>query len=372
VDSHALAKSLARYTTNEEKLIKSPTIEGLKNYWSEAWNYFEWTIIVIFWVLVILRIRAIVMISELNLHPNGDEFSNFQSMAFIFAYQQDLFALWLTMNWLRLLKFLRIPPFSGPLTQSIMDTLSSSTVFVFVLIIFYIVLTFALSYHIAFGLDLPDYKDYGTSLMSLFQFLFGNWDYPTLFNSNKVFGPILFMLFIVFTSLVLLNLLIGVLGEAYGEAQEANEKRWSRFVTRLMIESIEERCVPPNRPKYFFYEYELAELEEADEVRLDMDELEKEGSNEQLIYYDDDELDELIAGGEEVVEDEDEEAPQEGSTTKKKVKKVGHKIKKLKRKQEEFRDEVKKGFADVHKKIDLLAELIANTHKPAPKDPNAN
>ena len=47
VDSHALAQELAQYTTSEEKLIKSPTIEGLKNYWSEAWNYFEWTIIVV-------------------------------------------------------------------------------------------------------------------------------------------------------------------------------------------------------------------------------------------------------------------------------------------------------------------------------------
>jgi len=293
-------------------------------------------------------------------------------MAFIFAYQQDLFALWLTMNWLRLLKFLRIPPFSGPLTQSIMDTLSSSTVFVFVLIIFYIVLTFALSYHIAFGLDLPDYKDYGTSLMSLFQFLFGNWDYPTLFNSNKVFGPILFMLFIVFTSLVLLNLLIGVLGEAYGAAQEANEKRWSRFVTRLMIETLEERCKPPNRPKYFFYEYELTELEEADEIRLDIDELEKEGSNEQLIYYEDDELDEMIAaGGEEPEDDEDDSSPQPDGSTKKKVKKVGHKIKKLKKKQQEFREEVKQGFVDIHKKIDLLAKLISGENT-SEKDPNAN
>ena len=43
----------------------------------------------------------------MNLHPAGNEFSNFQSMAFIFAYEQDLFALWLTLNWLRLLKFLR-------------------------------------------------------------------------------------------------------------------------------------------------------------------------------------------------------------------------------------------------------------------------
>jgi len=371
VDSRALAKSLAQYTTNEEKLIKSPTIEGLKNYWSEAWNYFEWSIIVIFWVLVILRIRTMVMISETDLHPPGDKFTNLQSMAFIFAYEQDLFALWLTMNWLRLLKFLRIPTFSGPLTQSIMDTLSSSTVFVFVLIIFYIVLTFALSYHIAFGLDIPDYKDYGTSLMSLFQFLFGNWDYSILFNSNKVFGPILYMIFIVFTSLVLLNLLIGVLGEAYGEAQEANEKRWSRFITRLMIESLEERCKPPNRPKYFFYEYELAELENAEEVRLDIDEQEKEGSNEQLIYYDDDELDEMI--GEEEPEDgaDDEDAPRAEGSTKKKVKKVGHKIKKLKKKQEEFREEVRQAFADMQKKFDLLAQHLVDS-KSTEKDPNAN
>lgn len=49
------------------------------------------------------------------------------------------------------------------MVQSVMDTLQSSTVLVFVFIVFYVVLSFSLCYHIAFGPDIPDYATYAES-----------------------------------------------------------------------------------------------------------------------------------------------------------------------------------------------------------------
>jgi hypothetical protein len=53
-----------------------------------------------------------------------------------------------------------MPKFTGPMVQSVMDTLQNPAVLVFVFIVFYIVLSFSLCYHIAFGQDIPEYATY--------------------------------------------------------------------------------------------------------------------------------------------------------------------------------------------------------------------
>jgi len=259
-------------------------VRGFAEYSSMGWNYYEWLIIIIFMILLVLRCRILVMWSELNLHPLG--YSNFQSVGTLEAYYQDLFAAFLLLNWLRLLKFFRIPAWTGPQTQSIMDTLTAKTVIVFVFIIFYVVLVFSLGYYVAFGTDVEAYSLFGKTAMTMFQALFGNWDYVTLEDSNKIFGPLLFITFLIFVGLVLMNLLIGVLGEAYSTAQELNQKRWNRYITRLMINTIHKRCQPPETESRSLLEGTTEKLKQL--LRLDYAFVE---SNEKPIYFNDQQLD---------------------------------------------------------------------------------
>ena len=90
------------------------------------------------------------------------------------------------------------------MVQSVMDTLQNAAVIVFVFIVFYIVLVFSLCYHIAFGPDLPEYATYAESAISIFQGLFGGPDYGSLLASNAVFGPVLFVFFMLFTIVLLM------------------------------------------------------------------------------------------------------------------------------------------------------------------------
>ena len=139
-----------------------------------------------------------------------------------------------------------------------MDALTATTVIVFVAIIFYVLLVFSLAYYIAFGPDLESYKGYSTTMYVLFSPVITRlawrcskhysetgitilWKIPTksLVQCcswvSFVVLKITCAVFFVFVSLVLMNLLIGVLGQAYEEAQGLNEKRWNRFITNLMI-----------------------------------------------------------------------------------------------------------------------------------------
>jgi hypothetical protein len=123
-----------------------------------------------------MEIAQIKRMSIMDLHPASDEYINFMPWATLAAYQRDLLSLFVLMHWLRLLKYLRyanfkdilktvrIPPFTGPMVQSISDTVKASRVIIFEVVIMYVVLTFAVTFHIAFGPDVQSFSNYGSSL----------------------------------------------------------------------------------------------------------------------------------------------------------------------------------------------------------------
>jgi len=186
----------------------------------------------------------------LDYQVNAFTYFDAYNVASISAYFQDLLSVFILMNWIRMLKFLRILPFTGPVVQSIMDTLQSRAVRIFIAIIAYMLVIFGLGFHIAFGPDLLGYNRWPDSILTLVQIVFGQFDYPSLYTSNKVFGPFFFAVFMIFLALILMNLLIGVLGKSYENAQELNIARYNRYITHLMMDSIEERCNPKKQDKH--------------------------------------------------------------------------------------------------------------------------
>jgi Polycystin cation channel len=71
--------------------------------------------------------------------------------------------------------------------------------------------------------------------LTLFRWTFGDVDYPSVDQAGLVMGPLLYTLFMFFVSLLLLNLLIAVLTEAYTTVHERNTQQWERSITLLMI-----------------------------------------------------------------------------------------------------------------------------------------
>jgi hypothetical protein len=59
------------------------------------------------------------------------------------------------------------------------------------------------AYHISFGVDVLVMRSLWNSLTGLVQMLFGGFDYDSLEQSNKAFGPLFFLMFMCFSGLVL-------------------------------------------------------------------------------------------------------------------------------------------------------------------------
>ena len=52
-----------------------------------------------------------------------------------------------------------------------------------------VILGFAMSFYWAFGLDVHGFRSVSASLMSLFQFVLGIFDYDELWASNRILAP---------------------------------------------------------------------------------------------------------------------------------------------------------------------------------------
>ena len=90
------------------------------DYFQEPWNYYEWSVVFVTVVVTVFRIINMSSVGIYHYDGNGP-FFNSQTLADRTFTEKSLFAVLLVLVYLRGLKLLRIPPFTGPVTQSIMD-----------------------------------------------------------------------------------------------------------------------------------------------------------------------------------------------------------------------------------------------------------
>jgi len=80
-----------------------------------------------------------------------------------------------------------------------------------------------------------------SSSLTLVGFVFGGFETENIFQVSPIGGPILFISFMSFAALVLLNIFVAVISEYYTETQE-DIKSWELFVDKIIFEdTMEER-----------------------------------------------------------------------------------------------------------------------------------
>jgi polycystin 1L2 len=105
------------------------------------------------------------------------------------------------------------------------------------LLIFYF--GFAQMGYLAFSVDVDEFRTFGRTLLTLFRSLVGDLDYDTLYDANRVVGPIFYIAFYTLMLLVLVNVFIAILGDAHQTiVQEDQEKE----VGAVSVEWSDTRC----------------------------------------------------------------------------------------------------------------------------------
>jgi len=98
----------------------------------------------------------------------------------------------------------------------------------------FVLLSFAITYYLAFP-DIFDMRDLGHSFIYVVSMIFGVFDFPPLENSNRFFGPVLWLFFVLFVTLIFMNMFIAVISEIYVRVYNDHSDFWERHMTELLV-----------------------------------------------------------------------------------------------------------------------------------------
>ena len=122
------------------------------------------------------------------------------------------------LNWFKLVSYLSIAPSFGKLTRTLaralQPVLSFATVFVFVFF------GFAQAHCMVLYDRSEAFATITKSSFTLLRSLLGDFDFETLHSNERIYGPILFISFISISSLVILNMIIAIISDAYCEVDQ--------------------------------------------------------------------------------------------------------------------------------------------------------
>jgi len=77
--------------------------------------------------------------------------------------------------------------------------------------------------HIAFGTDMRAFSTPEYAFQTSLDMLIGNGDLPGMFDANRVMGPLYYILFTIVMTLILINVFIAIISEAYVAAIDESE-----------------------------------------------------------------------------------------------------------------------------------------------------
>eukprot|EP00753_Platysulcus_tardus_P013490 PLAT3689.3.p1 GENE.PLAT3689.3~~PLAT3689.3.p1 ORF type:complete len:1033 (+),score=392.11 PLAT3689.3:44-3142(+) len=136
---------------------------------------------------------------------------------------------------LQLARYLKVSRTMGIFVLAVVHMVEDASKFLLVYGVF--VLGFTLSFHIALSAAAVEgFHTLMDSFSSLNLMLFGDFDYHSIAVGNGALGPLLVALFFLISVLLLLNLLIAVLCDAYGAVKEAAEVEWSMELANQVLD----------------------------------------------------------------------------------------------------------------------------------------
>merc|ERR1711865_1347972 len=125
------------------------------------------------------------------------------------------------LTWFKLFKYLgEIGSFS-----LLLNLLSAAfnNLAVFSVIFLVVNLGFMHSFCLAFGLSMKDFSDPYMTFFTLIRLAMGDFDFHELYKTNRLLGPVLFLLYCVLTFFILVNVFIAIISDAFEEAKSMTQ-----------------------------------------------------------------------------------------------------------------------------------------------------
>eukprot|EP00756_Hemistasia_phaeocysticola_P053940 Hpha_TRINITY_DN29888_c0_g1::TRINITY_DN29888_c0_g1_i1::g.2886::m.2886 len=196
-----------------------------KGYFDSLWNVIDLVNLIIFVVVFGYRFRLRSDLQDLEIRTET-QFLQLYPIAWQQGFVTYLSSTNIILSFMKLVKYLGRIRMLSQLMQTIrFSVFPLLNVFTVVTVI---ILGFSLSFMLAFGSDVYDYRDLSYSIISLFRIWTGKnqFDFRALQDSNEVLANLLFVMYNVWMVFVMTYVILAIVCEAYFKA--ADQQRYTR------------------------------------------------------------------------------------------------------------------------------------------------
>ena len=213
---------------HEYKEYKYKMWPTMKSHLSDFWNVMDIGTLVVAVFLIYLMFYQFDVVSEMLKDPKNIDSSKLQNMGFWATQATSTAGVQALMLWLKVFKFVAVTHKLEKLFEAIVKSIPAALELLVVYFIF--IVAFAVSGLIIFGNDVPLFTDLNVSFQTSIRVaLFQDYDWDSMYASNRVLGPVWIILFMLASGIFLINFLVGIFCEVYAEVmrEEAPEGKVS-------------------------------------------------------------------------------------------------------------------------------------------------
>ena len=223
---------LVYYTVAE---IRSGYVEAWAHL-KELWNWLEIAVLLLGWAAVglyvgryVATIQVTGKISSLYDAANSTH-SRFLDFSLVAQLDDAYLYCWSFMVFLSCLKTLRLLQFNRRmllLASTISEAGGDLGVFFFVISVVFV--AFAFLNMTLFGQDIERFSSFVNTIQYQFEMILGNFDVDELSTSHRILGPIVFGVFAVTATVIILNLLVSSINNSIAVVKSENDRLKNKY-----------------------------------------------------------------------------------------------------------------------------------------------
>ena len=200
-------------------------------YFKEPWNYLDWLNLIILYCVIGLKLSTYLILSRFDFEALNINYIDFPPIGWFAVSELNVSAINFFLLYFKIFKFLGEVPRMNSIIHTV--TRCVTDIFFFMVMACIVIFGFTAAFYVCFGMQLPEFKTLGDSFGALMRLLLGDFDYQAMADTNSIMAPLLFYLFVTFVFMILLNMFLAIITDAYAEVKEEESEEDINFYSNL-------------------------------------------------------------------------------------------------------------------------------------------
>ncbi|XP_023225224.1 uncharacterized protein LOC111626157 [Centruroides sculpturatus] len=214
------------FTVREAKKIR----KDRKEYFQSYWNLMEVAVVSLSYASIIIYIYRMIVTKRILKVFEKTEGNGYVKLQFVASVDEVFGYLMAFLIFISILKFIKLLRFNkrmGVLYSTLQQCSKDLKSFFIVFGVIYF--AFVQMFYIVFGVTLQGFKDFITSTETAFSIMRGVFDFEEICLASPLLGPIMFFVYALVTSVILLNIFVTLIISAFQSVKEDIQKQNNEY-----------------------------------------------------------------------------------------------------------------------------------------------